>query len=109
MRAKSPNPSAPVKRVLERLERVHRSGDHWSARCPVPAHDDQNPSLSVSVGADGRVLLHCHGPCTTEEVLTALEMTFADLFEPSDDKPVVDAGASADGKPEATYSYVDEQ
>src|SRR5215472_17082101 len=96
-------PNRTLKRVLDRLGRVRPSGDHWSARCPVPAHDDQTPSLAISLGADGRVLLHCHGPCTTEEVLAALGMTFADLFEFSDDKPVVDAGASADRKAEATY------
>jgi hypothetical protein len=40
--------------ILARLKGVHRSGDGWMARCP--AHDDQNPSLSISCGQDGRIL-----------------------------------------------------
>src|SRR5262252_9477045 len=92
---------------LERLKGVRRCGDGWTARCP--AHDDQKPSLSIKVGEDGRVLLHCHAGCTTKDILAELGMTFVDLFEPSDDKPVVDGGASADRKLEATYPYVDEQ
>src|SRR5215831_14224514 len=107
MRTRSLNRSTPPQQVLDGLEDVRRCGDGWSARCP--AHDDQNPSLSLGVGEKGQVLLHCHAGCTTKDILAALGMTFADLFEPSDDKPVVDAGAFADGKLEATYSYVDEQ
>jgi len=35
-------------------------GSYGTARCP--AHEDKNPSLSVSE-RDGKVLLKCHGPC----------------------------------------------
>ena len=36
-------------------------GADWVVRCP--AHDDRNPSLSISTGKDGKVLLHCHAGC----------------------------------------------
>ncbi|MEM8873833.1 MAG: hypothetical protein AAGD32_06190 [Planctomycetota bacterium] len=34
----------------------------------------------MSVGADGRLLMHCHGGCSTDAVLAALELRPADLF-----------------------------
>lgn len=56
--------------ILGRLQRVRRSGTGWQACCP--AHDDRAPSLSISVGADGRVLLHCHAGCRYEDVAAVL-------------------------------------
>lgn len=50
----------------------------WQARCP--AHDDKSPSLSISEGSDGRVLLHCHAGCTVEAMLAALGLAWHDLF-----------------------------
>lgn len=64
--------------LLARLERVHRSGRGWTARCP--AHEDRTASLSVSEGADGRVLLHCFAGCGAGDVVAALGLTLADLF-----------------------------
>lgn len=54
-------------------------GTRWSARCP--AHDDRTPSLSVSNGNDGRVLLRCWAGCETLAVLRALGLSWSDLFE----------------------------
>ena len=69
----------PIDRVLARLEAVHSSGDqNWTARCP--AHDDRNPSLSVGVGREGRVLLKCHAGCDHHSILEALELSPRDLF-----------------------------
>lgn len=48
------------------------------AQCP--AHDDQDPSLSITV-IDSRVLVYCHAGCDTAAVLTALNLTMADLFD----------------------------
>ena len=45
-----------------------RSG--WIARCP--AHDDSNPSLSLSTGKDGMVLLRCLAGCDQAQVIDAL-------------------------------------
>lgn len=56
----------------------HRNGDGWSARCP--AHQDSNPSLSVSEGADGRTLLRCHAGCDVKAICEALDVKLADLF-----------------------------
>jgi len=48
-----------VTEILCLLQQVKQNNpNQWTARCP--AHDDRTPSLSVSVGDGGRILLHCH-------------------------------------------------
>jgi putative DNA primase/helicase len=47
-----------------------RTGSGWIARCP--SHDDQTPSLSLSEGNDGKVLVHCHAGCGQATVIDAL-------------------------------------
>jgi AAA domain len=68
----------PIDVVTEALARAGCELRGNSARCP--AHDDRNPSLSVNVGDDGRVLLNCHGPCTAQDVVDALGIPMSALF-----------------------------
>ena len=75
-------------------------GDRFNCRCP--AHDDRSPSLSVAVGADGRVLMTCQAGCAFEDVVAKLGLETSDLF-------VARNGDSADRRIAATYDYVDEQ
>lgn len=59
--------------ILSRLENVRSAGkDKWQALCP--AHDDHNPSLSITRGDNGKPLLHCHAGCSYEQICQALEM-----------------------------------
>ena len=53
---------------------------HGKARARCPAHDDHNPSLSIT-GIDGQVLVHCHAGCPTKAVVEALNLQMADLFD----------------------------
>jgi len=71
---------AHVENVLSRLQKVKKSGQGWMALCP--AHQDNAPSLSVGVGADGRALLRCFAGCSAEEILAAMGLGFRDLFRP---------------------------
>jgi len=71
------NPN-PLHNLLNRLESVREVRGGWKSRCP--AHDDPDPSLSVSLGIDGRVLLHCFGGCDTASVLHVIGLKFRDLF-----------------------------
>ena len=48
-----------------------KCGSGWIARCL--AHDDHHPSLSISDGQDGRVLVHCHAGCSQESVWQSLK------------------------------------
>lgn len=72
----------PLARVCASLAdrglRYRQSGNVLSAQCP--AHEDQHPSLSVSEGDDGRVLVFCHAGCAFEDVLAALGLTGSDAF-----------------------------
>ena len=49
----------------------HRAGATWMARCP--AHEDRSPSLSISAGKDGKVLVRCHAGCDQRDVIAALQ------------------------------------
>ena len=68
----------PIADVLHKLRKVKPNGkDSWTACCP--AHEDQNPSLSVSVGSDNRVLFNCFAGCSPDAVRSALGLSWKDL------------------------------
>jgi hypothetical protein len=69
--------------LLERLNRVRRSGSGWTAACP--AHEDRTPSLTIGQGDDGTWLLTCHAGCTLDAVLSALGLEKRDLFPDRDE------------------------
>jgi hypothetical protein len=67
-------------KLLDRLELVKQTAPgRWIARCP--AHEDRSPSLSIRELDDGRLLLHDFGGCPTGDVLAAMGLSLADLFE----------------------------
>ncbi|MCW5777804.1 MAG: DUF3987 domain-containing protein, partial [Phycisphaeraceae bacterium] len=72
----------PIDAVIDALARAgctpKRHGEAWSARCP--AHDDRAPSLSIGIGTDARVLLHCHAGCPTEAIVGMLGLAMRDLM-----------------------------
>ena len=45
---------------------VKKSGQGYMACCP--AHEDSSPSLSISPGIEGKVLLNCFSGCTVEAI-----------------------------------------
>jgi len=69
---------SPLEHVLALLEGVRPQGSGFIALCP--AHDDHRPSLGVSLGDDGRVLVLCRAGCAAAEVLASIGLTFEDLF-----------------------------
>ena len=72
-----------VDRFIERLECVKPVGDQrWIARCP--AHDDRTPSLSVRATGD-RILIYCFAGCPAEQILTAVGLTWRDLYGNAND------------------------
>lgn len=99
--------------VVSDIERVtgktaRRSGGRLRLCCP--AHDDEQPSLSVWADDDGNVAVKCFAGCTTDDVCAAIDRTVADLFvrplEPvrAVPAPVVPRGVTAPGK--RPYVYV---
>jgi len=86
---------------LARLE-VHtgnkytKSGSGYSTLCP--AHNDHNPSLSVSENQKGDIILHCFKGCPPESVCSALSLELKDLFNSVHSHPI-----------RTSYIYQDEQ
>jgi AAA domain len=91
-------PSAYDRVCARLLERTGAAGRNGTWRCP--AHDDSTPSLSVTRGNYGKVLVHCHANCAVEDVLAALDLKSGDLFDT--------ARTNGSSDITATYDYVDE-
>lgn len=71
--------------LLSRLDRVRQTGSgRWIASCPT--RNDRNPSMTIRLLDDGRVLLHDHGGASAHEILDALGLDWSALF-PEDTKP----------------------
>jgi len=56
--------------IASALDKVRWHGDYKFTAC-CPAHDDRNPSLSVS-DSNGKILVKCWAGCTQEEVIGSL-------------------------------------
>jgi AAA domain-containing protein len=87
-----------LEQLLDHLQSVKRAKNGYTAKCP--GHDDQQASLSICAGNDGRVLLRCFAGCKVEQIVSAVGLTLADLF------PRNGNGAR---KIVATYDYQDER
>lgn len=90
-----------IEDFLSRLEGVSGGNGQYKAKCP--AHDDKKASLSVGKGRDNKIVMKCHAGCNTVDVLAAMGLTEADLFDNSQkltqERPKV----------VARYNYTDEQ
>ena len=68
-----------IEALLSHFDGVKETGHgRFVARCS--AHNDHSPSLAISEGDDGRLLLHCWAGCETEDILAARGLTFADVM-----------------------------
>jgi putative DNA primase/helicase len=56
--------------VIAKVLGGSKAGASWMARCP--AHDDREPSLSITDARCGRVLVRCHAGCDQHDVIAAL-------------------------------------
>ena len=74
-----------IEDFVSRLDKVQHHGNHYAAICP--SHDDKNPSLGVSEGRDGRILLKCWAGCTPQEIVADMGLEMKDLFPESNLTP----------------------
>lgn len=52
----------------------------WTyGRCPVPAHDDKNPSFAYRMGDRG-VIVNCQAGCAEIDIIHAVGLSWAQLF-----------------------------
>ncbi len=87
--------------VVSRFKGVRRDGSGWRARCP--AHDDRDPSLTITEGDKHPVVLNCKAGCKSEDVAAAVGLSLQDLCADG-------VRANGTGKPPvvAEYDYTDE-
>lgn len=75
-----------IVRELDNQGRTVRNANRFQvqASCPVPGHGkgngDRNPSLSVTDNM-GQALVYCHAGCAPEDIMDALGMTMADMYD----------------------------
>lgn len=94
-----------LSRLLSRLHAVTPGRDGWLALCPCPGHGggrgDRSPSLRVTVGEEGRLLVLCRTGCPTAEVLDALGLGFEDLWPAQGEEPAATVCQEPEEPPEA--------
>ncbi|HEY8165118.1 MAG TPA: AAA family ATPase [Gemmatimonadaceae bacterium] len=81
--------------VLSRVKKARSSGSGYVGLCP--AHEDKQPSLSISVGTTGNILLNCHAGCTFEAIVDALGIDRRELTVSRNDESA---------RPELIATYV---
>lgn len=82
-----------MQEFLARFEGVKGSGVSYTARCP--AHNDRHNSLSIGLGNNGGIVVHCHAGCSPDAVVLASGATLRDLMPPD----AVDGNAPARPQP----------
>jgi hypothetical protein len=92
--------------VLPKFASVRRSGAGYVVRCP--AHEDRTASLTIGPGEKHPVVFHCQAGCNSEEVLTALGLTWGDLSKPREQTGGRDDDWTPAGPAVAIYEYRDE-
>ena len=94
------HPSAQTVNFLNRLQGVRKTSGGWQACCPC-RDDDNNPSLSIGQGDDGRTLLKCHRgiSCDVEKICTSVGLRVSDLMPQGDKPSVLDVRSFGDDRP----------
>lgn len=98
-----------IEDILSCFEGIEQKApDNWMARCP--AHGDKNPSLSITLKPDGKVLMHCFTGCTVEEICAAVGLKMSDLMpeRAPAEKPTSGKKKKDLGKWVCDYIYQDE-
>lgn len=76
-----------TEKLIDALQRngatVKSQPNGWLATCPVPSHEDRNPSFSIQEG-NGMVLYRCRSGCPQEivtDAIYAMGLTREDLYD----------------------------
>jgi putative DNA primase/helicase len=97
------------------FDRVRRSGDGFTCRCP--AHEDDRASLHVDF-KNGKILMRCFAGCEVQSIVDVLHLQMSDLFDDDNDdykrrpaypREKMHVQADAPKKIAATYPYTDRE
>lgn len=64
--------------IRSRLQEVQQTSNGYKAECP--AHPDRNPSLSIRLGNDGKILLRCFAGCNLRQIMAEIGLPMSILF-----------------------------
>ena len=80
-----------LQNVLSKFQDLEETPDGWLCPCPCPGHGDDGtdstPSLRITVGLGGRVLVVCRVGCPLNAILTSVGLTPPQLFCPPGEVP----------------------
>lgn len=62
--------------ILSRFKIEKRNGD--KVQCKCPCHDDKKASMTIT-NNNGKILIHCHAGCSTDDILSSVGLTYSDL------------------------------
>lgn len=71
--------SRQLDNLLSRLQKVKRVGKDSHIAC-CPAHQDKSPSMTIREIEEGKILLHCFGGCSVDEICRSIGITIADIM-----------------------------
>jgi hypothetical protein len=104
-----------ILQVLARFGPMSLESDGWVFPCPCTTHGgkgvDRNPSLRVTIGDEGKIIVHCRTGCSTEEVLASVGLSYTDLRCPAGEEPATPLifgrdNTNQEAKPLDLYSEV---
>lgn len=92
-------------------EAVDNALDGRTTVVKCPAHDDGNPSLSVSPGDRQPVILHCHAGCHPDQIIEAGGLDWAQVCNPLDEAERIENSGTwtPAGVASNVYRYVDHE
>ncbi len=97
-----------VQTVLDRFDDYEDSNDGWVSSCPVPSHGDDGkdstPSLRIAVVDDGRIVFKCRVGCHTDDVISAVGLSYNDLRPPKGEEPAEPTTSKGTSSHEVSWS-----
>jgi AAA domain/Toprim-like len=82
------------------------AGNVYSFQACCTAHDDRDPSLSIDVSENGRILVHCFAGCTDLAILAGVNASWKDFPQPKAEPRIVETYDYADASGKLLYQNV---
>lgn len=72
--------SAPIEKLLSRLDGVQGRAPTWRAVCPAHPTRHRSRTLKITERPDGGLLIKCFSGCSAPDVLLSIGLGMADLY-----------------------------